>query len=267
MINLKKIGKVALNIKKIKASRSIYDYSGDLRSKYKGNGVQFREHFLYMPGDDVRFIDWNLSAKTQKVYVKTFEEERNLDIHVFLDITESMFLLQDKKSKLEAYIESIILLYLIFQKTKDNLSVHIFFDKVYRLEHSNGFLGVETFLKFCEKLYLVKDYKVSSFKKVKDIKEEIKVNEIKKIIQKKKEIILFSDFPYLSESMKKILHLKQVHPFSYYVEIEKYFKEPIKIKTNELIEINTASLEKNQNKLIRSILLDSQYLESLGHFL
>lgn len=267
MIDLKKIGKVALNIRKIKASRSIYDYSGELRSKYRGNGIQFKEHFLYMPGDDVRFIDWNLSAKTQKIYVKSFEEERNLDIHVFLDITESMFLLQDKKSKLEAYIESIILLYLIFQKTKDNLAVHIFFDKVYRMESANGFLGVEVFLKFCENLSLVKDYKVSSFKKIQGIKEEIKINEIKKILQKKKEIILFSDFISLSQDMEKILYLKQIHPFSYYVEIEKYFKEPVKIQTDELLEINTSGLEKNHNKLIRNILLDSQYLESLGHFL
>ena len=267
MIDLKKIGKVARNIKKIKASPSIHDYSGDLRSKYKGNGIQFKEHFLYVPGDDTRFIDWNLSAKTQKTYIKTFEEERNLDIHVFLDITESMFLLQDKKSKLEAYLESIILLYLIFQKTKDNLSVHIFFDKVYDLESTNGFPGIGLFLNFCKKLNIVNDYTVSSFKKIKELKDEMKINEIKKVLQRKKEVILFSDFLSLSPMMEKILHLKQVHPFSYYVEIEKYSQQPIKIKTKELIEIETHHVKKNQEKLIRSILLDSQYLESLGHFL
>ena len=47
----------------------------------------FKEHQIYSHGDDVRFIDWKLLAKSQTPYIKTFEEERNVEISIILDAT------------------------------------------------------------------------------------------------------------------------------------------------------------------------------------
>ena len=52
--------------------------SGGYRSSFRGQGVQFSEHRIYVPGDDVRHIDWKVSARTRDTLVKKFEEEREL---------------------------------------------------------------------------------------------------------------------------------------------------------------------------------------------
>ena len=85
-MNLKEIEKVVGNIQEHLFRNSNSFSIGMLRSHFKGAGLQFKEHQVYAPGDDVRFIDWKLSAKTNTTFVKTFEEERNVEIHIFLDI-------------------------------------------------------------------------------------------------------------------------------------------------------------------------------------
>lgn len=60
------------------------------RSPYRGVSVDFAEHREYVPGDDVRFVDWKVFAKSDRFYIKEFEEETNLVCHLFLDASESM---------------------------------------------------------------------------------------------------------------------------------------------------------------------------------
>ncbi len=78
---------------------------GMLKSHFKGTGLQFKEHQVYMPGDEVRFIDWKMLAKTAHPYVKTFEEERNVEIVVAIDASPSMLYGHKGISKLQAAIE------------------------------------------------------------------------------------------------------------------------------------------------------------------
>src|SRR5689334_2004892 len=60
------------------------------RSPFKGFSVEFAEYRQYMPGDDLAAIDWKVYARSDRHYVKKFEEETNLDCHVMLDISASM---------------------------------------------------------------------------------------------------------------------------------------------------------------------------------
>ncbi len=60
------------------------------RSPYQGFSVEFSEYRQYMPGDDTSLIDWKLYARTDRHYVKKFEEETNLDCHILLDVSGSM---------------------------------------------------------------------------------------------------------------------------------------------------------------------------------
>jgi uncharacterized protein (DUF58 family) len=64
--------------------------SGLHRSPFKGFSVDFAEYRQYMPGDDLSTIDWRVYARSDRYYIKKFEEETNLDCHVILDVSGSM---------------------------------------------------------------------------------------------------------------------------------------------------------------------------------
>ena len=74
---------------------------GQHRSPYHGFSVEFAEHRSYEPGDEVRHIDWKLYGKTNRLYVKRFEEETNLRAHLILDTSKSMAYTSGGVSKLE----------------------------------------------------------------------------------------------------------------------------------------------------------------------
>ena len=73
-------------------ARSVVDgfISGLHQSPMLGMSVDFAEHRVYMPGDDVRRIDWRLFARTDRLYVKEFEADTNANLHLLLDISKSM---------------------------------------------------------------------------------------------------------------------------------------------------------------------------------
>ncbi len=74
------------------ASRKIFrgQLKGERRSKRKGQSVEFADFRTYVPGDDLRLIDWNLYARLDHLFLKLFQEEEDLHVHVVLDVTESM---------------------------------------------------------------------------------------------------------------------------------------------------------------------------------
>lgn len=73
-------------------ARTIVDgyVTGVHRSPYHGFSIEFAEHREYVPGDDLRHVDWKVYGKTDKIYLKQYEEETNLVSYVLLDISESM---------------------------------------------------------------------------------------------------------------------------------------------------------------------------------
>ena len=64
--------------------------SGMHRSPYQGLAVEFAEHRQYVPGDPVRHIDWKVFGRSDKLYLKRFQQETNLDVHVMVDASGSM---------------------------------------------------------------------------------------------------------------------------------------------------------------------------------
>src|SRR5437762_13129998 len=64
--------------------------SGLHRSPFKGFSVEFAEYRQYIPGDDLSTIDWKVFARSDRYYIKKFEEETNLDCHLLLDVSGSM---------------------------------------------------------------------------------------------------------------------------------------------------------------------------------
>ena len=80
--------------------------SGNFKSLYRGQGIEFSGVRDYIPGDDIRTIDWNVTARMGRPYVKLFDEERELQIFIIIDCSESMKLKTGSRSKYEAAAEA-----------------------------------------------------------------------------------------------------------------------------------------------------------------
>lgn len=82
---LKRVRKIEIKARKL--SRNIF--AGEYHSQFKGRGMAFSEVREYQPGDDVRSIDWNVTARLNKPYIKVFEEERELTVMLLVDVSGS----------------------------------------------------------------------------------------------------------------------------------------------------------------------------------
>ena len=74
------------------STRSLSDriFSGEYQSAFKGRGMAFAENREYQAGDEVRTIDWNVTARTGTPHVKVFEEERELTVFLLIDVSASV---------------------------------------------------------------------------------------------------------------------------------------------------------------------------------
>ncbi|UCG56548.1 MAG: DUF58 domain-containing protein [Phycisphaerales bacterium] len=123
-------------IKKIKqiqiyTSRSVdASFAGQYESVFKGRGMQFDEVREYTPGDDIRTIDWNVTARTGKPYIKRFVEERELTVLFAVDLSASGEFGTVNKMKNELAAEFCAVLAFAAAKNNDKVGLLIFTDRV-----------------------------------------------------------------------------------------------------------------------------------------
>ena len=121
-----KVGKI-----RILTNKLIDDQlSGDYHSTFKGQGVEFDEVRPYVPGDDVRTIDWNVTAKTGLPYIKRFSEERELTILFMVDVSGSQGYGSVRRSKMELAAEVTALLALTAIRNQDKIGLLLFSDQI-----------------------------------------------------------------------------------------------------------------------------------------
>lgn len=107
--------------------------SGMHKSPYRGFSVEFAQHREYVPGDDIRYIDWKIFAKSDRIYIKEFEEETNLRAHLFLDQSESMAYAYDGgMSKFDYAATALASLAYLIQQQSDAVGLTLFDEKVVR---------------------------------------------------------------------------------------------------------------------------------------
>jgi len=104
--------------------------SGLHKSPYHGFSVEFAEHRQYMPGDPVSNIDWKVYGKTDRYYLKEFEEETNLRCHILLDCSGSMAFSTQKVSKFEYARTLAAALAYLMQGQRDAVGLTAFSDRV-----------------------------------------------------------------------------------------------------------------------------------------
>ena len=121
-----KVGKI-----RILTNRLIDDQlSGDYHSTFNGQGVEFDEVRPYVAGDDVRSIDWNVTARTGMPYIKRFSEERELTVLFLVDVSGSQSYGSTTRSKAELAAEVASLLALTAIRNQDKIGLVLFSDKI-----------------------------------------------------------------------------------------------------------------------------------------
>ncbi len=115
----------------IKSKRLASDlFSGEYHSAFKGRGMSFREVREYYPGDDIRFIDWNVSARFGHTYSKVFEEERELTVMVLIDISASSLFGTTGASKKDRISEIAAVLAFAAVKNGDKVGAILYSNKI-----------------------------------------------------------------------------------------------------------------------------------------
>lgn len=104
--------------------------AGSYHSVFKGRGMAFSEVRQYQPGDDVRFIDWNVSARMSDTYVKVFTEEREMTVMLLVDVSASERFGSVAQPKTETVAEVAALLAFSAIKNNDRVGLILFSDRV-----------------------------------------------------------------------------------------------------------------------------------------
>ncbi len=115
----------------IVANRSVNDLlAGQYRSVFRGRGMEFDEVREYQPGDDIRTIDWNVTARAGAPFIKRFSEERELTVLFLLDVSASGAFGTGEQSKLDVMVEMVALLMFSALKNNDKVGLLLFADDV-----------------------------------------------------------------------------------------------------------------------------------------
>ena len=123
---IKKVRKIEIKTRGL--SHNIF--AGEYHSAFKGRGMSFSEVREYQFGDDVRDIDWNVTARFNKPYIKVFEEERELTVMLVIDLSESLDFGTVKQTKRDMVTEIAATIAFAAIQNNDKIGVIFFTDKV-----------------------------------------------------------------------------------------------------------------------------------------
>lgn len=123
---LKKVRKIEINSKSMVNSA----FGGEYQSVFKGQGMEFSEVRAYTYGDDVRQIDWNVTARTGDPFIKKFEEEREQTLMLCVDISASGLFGSQNQSKQDLTIEVCAVLAFSAIKNSDKVGMVLFSDQI-----------------------------------------------------------------------------------------------------------------------------------------
>lgn len=178
------------------------------KSPFHGFSVEFAEHRLYNTGDSIKNIDWKLYGRTDKLFVKRFEEETNLRCQIVIDVSSSMFYPEKDFNKLLFSVYAAASLMYLFKKQRDAFGLSFFSDK---LELST--LAKSTTI---HQKYLFSELEKLMNRKGRGDRTAVAsaLHEIAEQIHKRSLVIIFSDMlegeanDRLSEIFSALQHLK-----------------------------------------------------------
>ncbi|MEO6850004.1 MAG: DUF58 domain-containing protein, partial [Mucilaginibacter sp.] len=171
------------------------------QSPFHGFSVEFAEHRLYNSGESVKNIDWKLLARTDKLFVKQFEEETNLRCYLLLDTSSSMNFPDKGINKLQFSIYAAASLMYLFKKQRDAFGLCLFSDKVDWMSPARS-TSKHLFHLYAE---LEKAYNSPKVNAETDITKVL--HRVAEEIHQRSMIIIFSDMMENGSSEEKLNHL------------------------------------------------------------
>lgn len=183
--------RVADTLKKVRniqivANRAVNDlFAGEYHSVFKGRGMEFDEVREYQPGDEVRTIDWNVTARAGIPFVKRFREERELTVLFLVDVSASGVFGSKDQSKLDTAIEVASLLMFSALKNNDKVGLCLFSDEVTKYLPPRK--GKKNVLRFLREL-------VSARPEARETRIDRALEFVNRVQRRKAVIFLLSDF-------------------------------------------------------------------------
>src|ERR1700710_2379487 len=157
------------------------------QSPFHGFSVEFAEHRLYNNGESVKNIDWKLFARTDKLFVKQFEEETNLRSYLLLDTSSSMNFPDKGLNKLQFSVYAIASLMYLFKSQRDAFGLCLFSDKVDWLSMARS-TSTHLFYLFAELEKAYNQPKTNTLTNIGDV-----LHHVAEDVHQRSMIIIFSD--------------------------------------------------------------------------
>ena len=170
---------------------------GRHKSPFHGFSVEFAEHRLYNKGEDTRHIDWKVFARTDKLFVKRYEEETNLRCHILVDESSSMYFGEGEKMRFSLF-SSAVLLY-ILRKQRDAAGLSFFSDKL------NLHIAAKSSAVHIRYLYGLLEGKLNNVSKHKMTSLSETIHQIADKIPRRSMVVLFSDMFDNNEKKESVL--------------------------------------------------------------
>ena len=236
---LKKVRKIEIKTRRL----SDHIFGGEYHSTFKGRGMTFSEVRQYQFGDDVRSIDWNVTARYNEPYVKVFEEERELTMMLMVDVSGSEFFGTTNQFKKEIITEISATLAFSAMQNNDKVGLLLFSDTAELYIPPKK--GKSHVLRIIRELL---EYKPKSNKT--DISEALKY--LTNIMKKKAIVFVLSDF--IAEGYEKTLKITgnkhDVTGIRVYDEREEYIPNLGMVQMQDA-ETGTLQLVNTQSKKVR----------------
>ena len=179
------------------------------QSPFHGFSVEFAEHRLYNNGESIKHLDWKLLARTDKMFIKRYEEETNLRCNILIDGSSSMlFPLKQEFNKLSFSIDAAAALIFLMRKQRDAFGLSVFSDKYDFYSPAKSSLTHQRFI--LSSIEKISENKYNE-KEVKSTDITAAVNRLAMTINKRSLVFIFSDFmgfKNFDEFANSIKHLR-----------------------------------------------------------
>ncbi len=257
------------------------------KSKFSWNWMEFSEHRQYIFWDHVKNIDWKASSKTWEMYVKNYEEERELNVLFFLDNTESMWFWSDKITKKDLLIDIFYSLWLSAYYNNDNIWWVVYDEK--NINFIDYKKSRENIYKIIDILEQEKNEKINkkNINKINDILNYLIKNKIKenlifiltdatdqidekllKLVSNKNDIVFINIFDYFENNLSNLLWDIVLNNWKDFLNIDVSNDKLDEYKTyrkNKLGHFKN-SIEKNKLGYIQIDTKSDIFKELLGYF-
>ena len=232
------------------------------KSPFHGFSVEFSEHRLYNSGESVKHLDWKLLAKTEKMFIKRYEEETNLRCHILIDGSSSMLYPNNQPyNKLSFSLDASASLIYLMRKQRDAFGLSIFSDKLDFYSKEKSSLTHQRFIfsnmeKIIEKKYNEVNKKSSDISNI--------INQLAIKINKRSLVFIFSDFMAIRDFEGLANAIKHLKFNQHEIVVFDVFHDQLENELNlankfyNVVDMETGSKLKLHPKQIRSKFIEKR---------